>query len=468
MKQVKYIKIILISLFFAFAISNSSESITELSTREVAGNFRTIWELTWGPDGYLWATERFGRISRINPETGETFHLITIDEVYENGERGMMGMALHPEFSDNPYVYVVYNTGTNNQNTRIKIVQLLFDGTKLSNPIVLLDNIKGWWNHNGSRIKIGTDNKLWFTIGDAADISLPQKLDNINGKLCRMNLDGSIPDDNPFPGSMIWSYGHRNQQGLVIVDDKIYTSEHGASTDDEINLIVKGGNYGWPQVEGFCNKPDEIKFCEENNVVEPILSVYPNYTIAASGIDYYNHDLISEWKNSLIMTSLKAELIVIAKLDDSRTKVISSEEIFKNKFGRLRDLCVAPDGRVFIGTSNQDGRASGAFQNSFDKIIEIKPLTSGINNLIDKKDNIVFPNPFVEFLSIKLEGDLLPNEIIISDFMGRNVGKIDHPKSGINTWKAVDNTGNKLPNGIYSLLFDYGISKVNKIVVLTN
>ncbi|MBX3043963.1 MAG: PQQ-dependent sugar dehydrogenase [Candidatus Kapabacteria bacterium] len=399
-------------------------SQTELQTREVAGNFRTVWEVLWGSDNHLWITERFGRISRLNPQTGETYPLITIADVFENGERGLLGMDLHPDFENNPYVYVAYNYGSTNQNTRVRIVRYTYNGSSLSEPLILLDDIKGWWNHNGARIRIDNELKLWFTMGDAADISLPQKTDNVNGKLCRMNLDGSVPDDNPFPGSYVWSYGHRNQQGLVLVGDNIYTSEHGASVHDEINLIHKGRNYGWPNVEGFCETASEKIFCEQNNVVEPILSLYPNYTLAIAGMDYYNHDLIPEWKNSLLITALKTELVVIAKLNEAGDKVIESFEMFKNQFGRLRDICVSPDGRVYIATSNQDGRGSNTFRNTMDKIIEISP--KGSSSIFDDTENfIISPNPTSDYITISFSNKglqpFVADKVQIFDMLGMEV-----------------------------------------------
>ncbi len=449
--------------------NNSKSNITEseLVTREVVSDLRTVWEVLWGPDNHIWITERYGRISRINPETGENFHLLTIEEVFEDGERGLMGMDLHPDFENNPYVYVVYNHGSGSTNTRIRISRYKYTGTSLTEPLILLDDVQGAWNHNGARIKIGNDMKLWFTIGDAANSSSAQSLDNLNGKLSRMNLDGSIPDDNPFPGSMIWSYGHRNQQGLLFANDKIYTSEHGASTDDELNIIQKGRNYGWPQVEGFCNKPAEKDFCDKNNVAEPILSLYPDYTLAVAGIDYYNHDLMPELKNSIIITTLKTELILVAKLDESGDNVIESTEIFKNRFGRLRDLCVAPDGRIFIATSNQDGRGSSAFRDIKDKIIEIKPQgTSGANHLRTNEEIKIFPNPSSSGFSIEIPNNSKYQNIIITDSFGRTVKVCDISNSQFYTWDGICDGGNICSPGIYNVIIRNGINFIASKIVL--
>jgi aldose sugar dehydrogenase len=463
----KKLSILLFLVLIACNNSKSSNAETELVTREVVGELRTVWEVLWGPDNNLWITERFGRISRINPETGDITHLITINDVFEGGERGLMGMDLHPDFENNPFVYVVYNYGSGATGTKIRISRYTYTGTSLTEPLILLDDIRGATVHNGARIKIGKDMKLWFTIGDAGTGSLAQSMENVNGKICRMNLDGSIPEDNPFPGSMIWSYGHRNQQGLVFANDKIYTSEHGTSTDDELNIIQKGRNFGWPHVEGFCTKPAEKVYCDANNVVEPILSLYPDYTLAIAGIDYYNHDLIPEWKNSILVTALKTALVLVAKLDETGENVIESKELFKNQFGRLRDVCVAPDGRVFIATSNQDGRAQSAFRDSMDKIIEIKPSKSSGTNTIKMPDDIkIFPNPSSNNVTFVLTDNTIYQNILITDTFGRTIKNIDISESQFYTWDGICDAGNICAPGIYNVIIRSGINFITSKIVM--
>jgi glucose/arabinose dehydrogenase len=402
-----YIIIILISIISL--LINVNLFSQELKTRTVAGNLKTVWEMVWGPDNYIWFTEREGKVSRINPDTGEKTLLLTINSVLTGSERGLMGMAIHPDFDNFPYIYVVYNHGTTSDNTMIRIERYTYTGTKLENPTIIIDNIKGAINHDGARLHIDNELKLWFTIGDATIGSRAQDLTNVNGKLSRINLDGTIPDDNPFPDSPIWSFGHRNQQGLVFVSEKIYTSEHGASTNDEINLIKKGRNYGWPKVEGACNTNAEIEFCNANNVVEPILALSPNRTMAIAGIDYYNHTAIKEWTNSLLITSLKDATLVSAKLSENGEQVTGTSLHFAGEFGRLRDVCVSPTGRIFIATSNQDGRASSKFKDSMDKIIEILPVSTSIEEK-DSGSNFISPNPASEYIIVKPSEGLEPSE----------------------------------------------------------
>lgn len=316
------------------------------------------WEIVWGPDNHIWMTERGGRISRVNPASGTVTPVFTITEVATNGEGGLLGMALHPNFSSTPYVYVVYNYNSGS-GYREKIVRFTYNGTTLTNPFPLLENIPAASIHNGSRLLIIGD-KLFATTGDAANTTLPQNTSSVAGKILRLNLDGSIPADNPVAGNPYWSSGHRNPQGLVFANNILYASEHGPSSDDEINIIEKGRNYGWPNVAGFCNETAEQSFCTANNVKEPVKAWTP--TIATAGLDYYNHDLIPQWKNSLLLATLKDARIYQMKLDNSFTTVTATSEYFTGKYGRMRDLCISGTGKVYICTSNGGNN---------DRIIEI-------------------------------------------------------------------------------------------------
>lgn len=309
-----------------------------------------VWEIVWGPDHFLWITERGGRVSRVNPNTGAVIPLLTISDVVSNGEGGLLGMALHPDFSANPHVFVAYNYNSGS-GYREKIVRYTYNGTTLVNPVAILDNILAASIHNGCRLLISPDLKLFITTGDAANAgSYPQNIHSLNGKVLRLNLDGSVPADNPFPNNPVWSYGHRNAQGMVRAGNKLFISEHGASTDDEINIIEKGRNYGWPQVEGYCNSSSEQNFCAANNVVEPIMAWTP--TIAPCGLTYYNKDEIPQWKNSLLMVALKNARLYQMKLNADVTAITETTEYFTNRYGRLRSICVSPSGKVYIGTSN--------------------------------------------------------------------------------------------------------------------
>lgn len=316
------------------------------------------WEILWGPDNFIWMTERGGKISRVNPATGGVTSLLTVNDVVTNNEGGMLGMVVHPNFSSSPYIFVAYDYNSTN-GYKEKVIRYTYNGSTLINPVTIIDHISASSIHNGCRLLITPDLKLFVTTGDASDQSNPQNTSSLNGKILRINLDGTIPVDNPIAGNPLWSFGHRNPQGLVFANNILYSSEHGPDTDDEINIIEKGRNYGWPTVRGFCNEASEQSFCASNNVKEPIKTWTP--TAAVSGMDYYNRDLIPQWKNSLLVVALKNSRLYQLKLDNNFTSITETSEYFTNDYGRMRDVCVSPDGKVYICTSNGGN----------DKIIEI-------------------------------------------------------------------------------------------------
>jgi glucose/arabinose dehydrogenase len=342
----------------------------DLRTEIVATGFDTIWELAWGPDGAIWVTERPGRISRVNPATGETTKVGDV-AVSESGEGGLMGLAFHPDFATEPWVYVAhtYEAGT---ETRNRVVRMRFDGSTLGPPQVIVDDIPGSSNHNGSRVVVGPDRLLYVTTGDATNAVLAQDKSSLAGKILRLTLDGAPAPGNPF-GSRIFSYGHRNPQGLVFAPNgTLYETEHGPNDNDEVNRIEAGRNYGWPGVHGRCDNdinPGETAFCQAKDVVESLAQWTP--TIAPAGLDYYNSSRIPSWNGSLLFTTLKGAALYRLTLSADGRSVTSQERLFADSFGRLRDVLVAPDGTVYLGTSNKDGRGSILAQD--DKIIRVVP-----------------------------------------------------------------------------------------------
>lgn len=352
----KHLIIFLTVIFIVFGCKKSARKTPEAAVPAVnidiqilTQNLSFPWELIWGSDNMIWMTERGGKISRINPVSGVPTLLYTIPDVKSLGEGGLLGMVLHPSFSTDPYVFVAYNYDKAGSYTE-KIVRYTYNGASLANPIVILDNIPASSIHNGCRLLISPDLKLFISTGDAANQLSAQNINLLSGKILRLNLDGTIPSDNPISNSPVWSFGHRNPQGLVFINSILFSSEHGPNVDDEINIIQKNRNFGWPNVNGFCNESAEQTFCANNNVVEPIKSWTP--TIAVSGIDYYNHNAIPQWKNSILLTTLKDQTLYHLKLNTSADKIDEVKEIFRGSYGRLRDVCVAPDGKVYVATSN--------------------------------------------------------------------------------------------------------------------
>lgn len=321
----------------------------EIVSKVLVDNLNFPWQLLWGPDNMIWMSERHGRISRIDPSTGGVTPLTTIEEVVANGEGGLLGMVLLANTSQQTTLYVAYDYNKSGVYTG-KVVRYDYINGSLNNPGTIIDDLKAAGIHNGCRLVISPDQKLFITTGDASDQSTPQNLESRNGKILRVNLDGTIPSDNPDPSSAVWSYGHRNPQGLVFVNNALFSSEHGPASDDEINIIEKGANYGWPDVRGYCDEADENDFCRTHDVKEPLINWTP--TIAVCGIDYYKSDSIPQWKNSILMATLKYQRLLQLKLSDDQKSFVETKEFFINQYGRLRDVCAAPDGRVFICTSN--------------------------------------------------------------------------------------------------------------------
>ncbi|MGC9341191.1 MAG: PQQ-dependent sugar dehydrogenase [Bacteroidales bacterium] len=384
---------------------------TDIDTTSIATGLDTPWEILWGPDDYIWFTERMGKVSRLNPETGEISLILDIqDKVHEQSEAGLLGMTHDPDFESNNLVYLVYNY-LDNGNIKERLVRYSYEGDQLINEETLLGDIGGSGNHNGARIAFGPDGKLYLTTGDAVNTSLSQDLESLNGKVLRLNPDGSIPDDNPYTDSYIWSIGHRNPQGLVFGPTGIlYSSEHGPSNDDEINIIEKGQNYGWPNVQGFCDGVSESTFCNTYNVVEPLMAWTP--TLAVAGIDYYGNVAIPDWEHSILMTNLKASRLVMMKLSEDGTSIVDDEEYFNGWWGRLRDVCVSPDGRVFIASSNRDGR--GSIRSGDDRIIELRAETA-TSTWNESTQSVIYPNPVSDGV-LNLRNNWTSDQIIINIF----------------------------------------------------
>ena len=329
--------------------------------RVVKSGLSFPWEILWGKDNHIWMTERGGKISKIDPLNGTTVFSASIPDVVSNGEGGLLGMVHHPDFVNNGLLYVVYNY-ENNGNYREKVVRFRVADNTLKDELTLLQNIPASGIHNGSRLWITEDNKLLISTGDASNSSNAQSTGSLSGKVLRLNLDGSIPQDNPISNSPVWSFGHRNPQGLVIANGKTYISEHGPSVEDEVNIVQKGRNYGWPNVTGPCDGSEQT-FCIANNIVPPIWSSGGS-TAATAGLDYYNNDRIATWTNSLLLTTLKDATLYQLKLSTDGNSVQSVTPYFKGNWGRLRDICISPAGRVYLCTSNGGN----------DKIIEIQGL----------------------------------------------------------------------------------------------
>ena len=341
--------ILILAGFLAFTLYSKTSQIAPQSTTPVilAQNLDVPWSIDFLPNDTMIFTERVGRVDIL--ENNTTVKVVGNINVSQSPgiESGLLGIAIDPNFTQNKYIYVYY---THNSDVN-RISRFVFNNDKISNETILLDNIPGGSIHNGGRLKFGPDGKLYATTGDANNPNSAQDVNSLGGKILRLNPDGSVPNDNPF-GNYVYSYGHRDPQGLAWnpTNGILYESENGNVMDDEINIITKGGNYGWPILQGNESAPGYIS---------PI-DVYTNFTLAPSGTAFY--------QNHLYVAGLRGNQLRVLNLSSDGNTVIGESELFTN-YGRLREV-VAHDGYLYISTSNQDGR--GIPQTGDDKIIRIK------------------------------------------------------------------------------------------------
>ncbi len=320
---------------------------------QVAANLTVPWSLAFLPSGDLLFTERPGRVRMVDKKKGLLQKpLLEIDEAEEIGEGGLLGVAVHPDFEKNGFVYFYYTYQVSGENVLNKVVRYRFDGTNFSDKEILIAKIPGASNHNGGRIKFGPDGFLYIGTGDAAEPSLAQNKASLAGKILRVTEDGKPAPGNPF-GDLIYSYGHRNVQGLSWDSQgRLWATEHGSSATDELNWISPGENYGWPLIRGDEEKP---------GMINPTLHSGLANTWAPSGAAFF--------RGSVFFTGLRGQTLYEAVMDDDKVREL--KEHFKGELGRIRDVVVGPDGFLYIATSNTDGR--GTPKKDDDKILRVNP-----------------------------------------------------------------------------------------------
>ena len=311
----------------------------------VATNLSFPWSLNFAPDGRLFVTERPGRVRilDLDARTGET--ALTLDDVFAEGEAGGLGLALDPGFAQTRRVYVYYTARTSSGPVN-RIARYREVNGQLAEGVVLLDNIPAATIHDGGRLKFGPDGLLYATAGDAANTSTSQDLASHGGKILRLNPDGSAPRTNPF-SSFVYSYGHRNPQGLDWHPQtgELWSSEHGATGNDEINVIDAGVNYGWPRIEASQTMP---------GMQTPI--VFFNPAIAPSGIAFYRGLRFPLFANNLFVATLRGSHVLRLRIDGAARRVTAQERLLEGDFGRIRDIVNGPDGYLYFCTSNGDDR----------------------------------------------------------------------------------------------------------------
>lgn len=343
----------------------ATDTVEEISTTKrpaaevLVENLTIPWDVGFMPNGNLLITERDGTLIEFDLTSG-TSTANDITSVAHIGEGGLLGLALHPDFASNHYLYV-YATSNLEGRTVSSVLRYRYVKGKLSDETLIVGNIPGAFFHDGGRIAFGPDGKLYVTTGDAQDPSLSQDVTSLAGKILRVNDDGTAPADNPFvsqgtQAAFVYSYGHRNPQGLAWDDaGALWATEHGRSGTlsglDEINLIISGGNYGWPNSQG-----DVIR----ENTIGPVIHS-GDVTWAPAGMAYY--------KGRLFFGGLKGEALYEAVIDGVGISALKTN--FVGQFGRIRAVVLGPDGLLYITTSNRDGR--GQVKEGDDRIIRIDP-----------------------------------------------------------------------------------------------
>ena len=337
-------------------IFTQSSPVTYAWTRtEIATGLSIPWDIAVDRDGSLFVTERSGTILKITTD-GSNNVVAAVQNVVMQGESGLTGLTLDPDFTSNHYIYVCYSYAEDGQiNNRISRFTLTDRGAV--DEKILIDALPGGSRHNGARLRFGPDGKLWVLTGDAGGNGMiAQDPQSLGGKVLRVNADGSVPADNPIPGSLVYSLGHRNPQGLAWnASDALFVSEHGNSAHDEINRIMPNANYGWPLDQ----------YCEAEHGTPPVFCAGTT-TWAPSGLAFLPSSSLHGLPDSFFVANLRGSTLM--RLEERNGQLLPAETVIDG-IGRLRAVTAAPDGSLYVSTSNRDGR--GTVRDGDDKILKL-------------------------------------------------------------------------------------------------
>lgn len=356
-------------------LAQETTSAATFCVETVAEGLQVPWSIVWTSPERMLVTERPGRVRVVMRERLQEKPLFIVPDVEPSGESGLMGMALHPRYSETKFLYLAYAYRASGR--QVKVVRYRDAGDTLTDALTIIENIPAQKYHAGTRLRFGIDGKLYVTTGDSTQGKLAQKLDSLAGKTMRLNDDGSIPPDNPFANQAgargeIWSYGHRNSQGLDFHPTAgfMVQTEHGPSFPldgwksggDEVNIVEAGKNYGWNVVSFDKTRPG----------MESPLVMYSAPIAPASGIFYRDSDgtnRLPQFANNYFFGALKSKSLIRLVFDGRR--VVGQERLLENTYGRIREVAQAPDGAIYFATSNRDGR--GSPERADDRIMRLVP-----------------------------------------------------------------------------------------------
>ena len=369
-----YLKIIITSLIFIFSCSTKAKEIqkwdesVEITDKETffVENFADGFEVPWGmaflPNDDLLVSDRNGTLWKVNKKGNKKEKISGVPDVRYKGQGGLLDIQIHPNFDINKYVYIGYSDFLPHRKNRsfTSIIRVELKNNDLINPKTIYKADEKFYTsskvHYGTRIIFDEKNYLYFSIGDRGKRKDAQSLTTPNGKIHRLHDDGSIPEDNPFinqKGAIksIWTYGNRNPQGLGINPESsiIFETEHGPKGGDELNILSKGNNYGWPEITYGKNYTGTkiTNYTHKDGMEQPIIHWTPS--IAVCGMDFYDGKVFNNWKNNLLVTSLKFENLY--RLEIKNEKVIK-QELILSAGSRVRDVETGPDGFIYLAVED--------------------------------------------------------------------------------------------------------------------
>ncbi|OGM58825.1 hypothetical protein A3A75_06180 [Candidatus Woesebacteria bacterium RIFCSPLOWO2_01_FULL_39_10] len=378
-----------INIFNLPSQNGSSPEVTETKdfprVSVFAEGLDTPWAIAFLPsfaeaskgesNGGMLVTERSGRVRFVSNEGQVKDEPVAdIAEVKELSEGGLHGITLHPNFQSNNYVYVYYTYGESGGNTLNRVSRFTYNGSQMTDQKVIVDAIPGASNHDGGRIKFGPDKFLYITTGDAQNPSNAQNKDSLAGKILRVTDNGDPAPGNPFDSAQgkpsgdprVYSYGHRNPQGITWDQDgTLWETEHGPSGfetgNDEFNKIEAGNNYGWSEIRGTQTR---------SGMVTPIIESGRTDTWAPAGLAYLparaGEPAQAGVNGKFYFAGLRGQALY-----EVAGNLPNLKEHFKGEYGRLREVILGPDGILYVTTSNRDGR--GVPKQGDDKILRINP-----------------------------------------------------------------------------------------------